>query len=99
MIIPDDLRTLVESYPDLEDGSLCFKGTSVLVFDFINTLTLGLKVEDFLRQWPQVSREQAQAWLDWDDRERAKRAEDDLGHLWALKLVPPSYMPSRQSKK
>ena len=58
------------------------------------TLTIGLELEDFLGKHPEVSRELAQAWLDWDDAEQATRGEDDHGHCWALPLFPPSRFPS-----
>ena len=93
MIIPADLEPIVDSYPDYEDGTLCFKGTRVTICDLIMTLTIGLEVEDFLGKHPEVSRELAQGWLDWDEREQAKRSEDDHSHCWALKLFPPSAFP------
>ena len=93
MNIPDELEPVVDSYPDYEDGTLCFKGTRVLVMHLIMTLTIGLDLEDFLEKEPEVSRELAQAWLDWDDREQAKRGKDDHSHCWALKLFAPSYFP------
>jgi uncharacterized protein (DUF433 family) len=99
MIIPAELEPIVESYTDLEDGTLCFKGTRVLVLDLIMTLTIGLELEDFLGEYPEVSRELAQAWIDWDEREAAKYPEDDMrqgSHCWPLKLFPPSYFIERE---
>lgn len=98
MTIPDDIKAIVDSYPDFEDGTLCFKGTRVLVLDLIMTLTIGLELEDFLEKRPEVSRELAQAWMDWDEREAAKWPEDDTrqgSHCWPLKLWPPSYYKDR----
>lgn len=48
MTLPAALEPIVDSYPDYEDGCLCFKGTRVLVMHLIMTLTIGLELEDFL---------------------------------------------------
>jgi len=42
----DDIQAIVESYPDLEDGTLCLKGTRGLVFHLINALTIRMEQED-----------------------------------------------------
>jgi len=93
-MIPEALRDVVVAYPDFEDGTLCFNGTRVLVLDLVWTFTIGLELEDFLERHPEVSREMAQAWIDWDEAEAAKFPEDDIkqhSHCWPLKLWPPSY--------
>jgi len=52
MTIPDELLGIVESYPDLEDGALYFKGTRVLVFHLISTLTIGMEPDNSLKRCP-----------------------------------------------
>ena len=78
MTIPAALEPIVDSYPEFEDGTLCFKGTRVLVLHLTMTLTIGLELEDFLEKSPEVNRELAQAWLDWDEVERTKYPKEDL---------------------
>ena len=58
-------------------GALCFKGTRVPVNILTDHLRDGYTLDDFLRDFPSVSREQARAFLElaYDDVKRATPSE------------------------
>ncbi len=67
-----DVRAAVSRSADVVHGATVFAGTRVPVATLFAYLEQGLTVEDFLREIPTVSREQALAVL----HEAAERAED-----------------------
>ena len=57
---------------DILDGALCFVGTRVpveLLFDYVLT---GASLEDFLVNYPEVTRQQALGVLEWERNQVSK---------------------------
>jgi len=55
---------VVSSNPEVMNGALVFKGTRVPVEILIQHLAAGDSLENFLKGFPSVSREQAVAYLE-----------------------------------
>lgn len=73
-MIPKQLEGVLVSDTDTLSGALRFKGTRVhakLLFDYVLT---GGTIEEFLENYPEVSKEQAEAVLDW----QRSRIEDEF---------------------
>lgn len=64
--IPAELKDVLVSTEDTLGGSVRFSGTRVPLQALLDTIQGGGSLEEFLDGWPDVSREQAQAVLDWD---------------------------------
>jgi uncharacterized protein (DUF433 family) len=58
-----DPTTVVHSDPEILGGTPVFVGTRVPVQNLIDYLVAGDSLDEFLRQFPTVTREQAQASL------------------------------------
>ena len=59
-----DIRTLITIDPDLLGGTPVFAGTRVPVGSLFDHLEAGVPLDEFLDDFPTVSREQAVAVLD-----------------------------------
>lgn len=57
-------RKVIHSNPNILGGTPVFVGTRVPLQNFIDCLAAGDSIEDFLRSFPSVSREQAIAALE-----------------------------------
>jgi uncharacterized protein (DUF433 family) len=68
-----EIKSVVHSDPDILGGTLVFVGTRVPLQNLIDYLSAGDSLEDFLRSFPTVSREQAVAALE--------QAAEALEHL------------------
>lgn len=66
MQIPVELTGILVSTPDTLGGSVRFSGTRIPLQALLDTLQGGGSLEEFLDGWPDVSREQAQAVIDWE---------------------------------
>jgi len=64
--IPKELQGILVSTPDTLSGAIRFAGTRVPVQALLDTLEDGDPVEVFLDGFPNVSREQAQAVIVWE---------------------------------
>lgn len=64
--IPAELKDVLVSTDDTLGGSVRFSGTRVPLQALLDTIQGGGSLEEFLDGWPDVSKEQAQAVLDWD---------------------------------
>jgi uncharacterized protein (DUF433 family) len=49
-------------------GKVCFTGTRVPVTIFLDNLEDGMGVDEFLTNYPSVSKQQAQSVLRWENR-------------------------------
>jgi uncharacterized protein (DUF433 family) len=68
-MIPKQLETVLESSADTLGGAVRFRGTRIhakILFDYVLG---GESLDEFLRNYPDVLREDARAVLDWE-RER-----------------------------
>jgi uncharacterized protein (DUF433 family) len=61
---PDDLKGIVHSDPEIMGGTPVFVGTRVPLQNLIDCLEGGESVEDFLKAYPTVTREQAIAVIE-----------------------------------
>ncbi len=68
MDIPEEPQDVLDSNPPIISGAVRFKGTRVPVQALIDTLDGGT-LEDFLHGWPDVTREQAEAVIRWEQNE------------------------------
>ena len=57
-------QTLVSRDPEIMSGALCFTGTRVPVKNLFDYLEGGSSLEDFLEDFPSISRESAVAVLE-----------------------------------
>ena len=72
--VPPELRGVLVSTEDTLGGSVRFKGTRVPVQALIDTLDGG-NLDEFLDGWPDVTREQAEAVIRWEQNQ-ARRVFD-----------------------
>ncbi len=68
-------KSLVSRDPEIMSGALCFTGTRVLVKNLFDYLEGASSLEDFLEDFPSVTREKAVAVL---EAARARLADDAL---------------------
>ena len=60
-----ELTDIVSRDPDIVSGALCFTGTRVPAQSLIDHLKAGDSLEVFLEGFPSVSRQQAEAFLEF----------------------------------
>lgn len=65
-MIPPELEKVLVSTPDTLSGAIRFVNTRVPVQVFLDTLLDGSALDDFLSGFPNVTREQAEAVIRWD---------------------------------
>ena len=63
--LPQSLREVTWVDPDRVSGALCFRGTRVPVTLLFEYLAAGDSLDEFLRGFPTVQREQAVGVLQW----------------------------------
>ena len=71
---PELSNRVVHRHPDIMHGTPVFVGTRVPVKNLIDYLEAGDSLDDFLRSFPTVTREQAVAALDLAGELLAERA-------------------------
>ena len=69
-----DKRALVTRSPDRAWGATVFAGTRVPVETLFDYLEAGDTLDEFLRQFPTVTRSQAIAVLEWAKRQAASES-------------------------
>jgi uncharacterized protein (DUF433 family) len=74
-----DLKEIVHSDPEIVSGTPVFVGTRVPVQALLDYLEGGETIEEFLDDFPSVSREQAVAFLG-DSHSRSAAAHDQDRH-------------------
>ncbi len=65
-MIPRDLAAILTSNPAIMSGAVCFKGTRVPAQTLPDTIDDGDTIQDFLSGFPDVTYEQAQAVVHWE---------------------------------
>jgi len=68
MTIPKELEGVLDANPKIISGAVRFVGTRVPVQALIDTLDGG-DIEEFLDGWPDVTREQAEAVIRWEQNQ------------------------------
>ena len=69
MTIPEALRDVLVSTPDTLGESVRFKGTRIPVQALLDTLLFDHTIDYFLEGYPDVTREQAEAVVKWEQNE------------------------------
>ena len=69
MTIPEELQTVLVSTPDTLGGSVRFKGARVPVQAVLDTLICSHTIDYFLEGYPDVTKEQAEAVLRWEQNQ------------------------------
>jgi len=77
MQIPGGLSNVLEATPETLHGAVRFKGTRVFAQSLFDYTFKGKPVDVFLDHFPDVSREQAEALLNWEYH----RIQHDFGYL------------------
>ncbi len=68
MTIPRGLETVLKIDPEIMHGALCFAGTRVPLTVFLDNLAEGVGMDEFLKNYPSITRDQAHAVLDWENK-------------------------------
>ena len=63
-----DIKELITIDDDILGGQTVFKGTRVPIESLFDHLEAGVSLDDFLEDFPTVTKEQAVALLDWANR-------------------------------
>src|SRR5207244_12807917 len=63
-IVPVTVETIISSDPEVQGGAVVFTGTRVPLKNLIDYLEAGDSLEEFLEDFPSVTREQAVAALE-----------------------------------
>lgn len=69
MTIPAELKGILKIDPEIMHGKLCFAGTRVPLTVFLDNLEEGMGLDEFVQEYPSVTREQAGAVLRWEQRQ------------------------------
>ena len=72
MTIPAELQNVLKIDPEIMHGKLCFSGTRVPLTVFLDNMGEGMGLDQFVEEYPSVSREQARAVLRWEQRQMRK---------------------------
>ena len=75
MTVPQGLEGVLKIDPEIMHGELCFAGTRIPVTVFLDNLTEGMGIDEFLDVYPTIKREQAAAVLEWE-HSALRRAAD-----------------------
>jgi uncharacterized protein (DUF433 family) len=67
MTVPKGLETFLKIDPDIMHGTVCFAGTRIPVTVFLDNLAEGMGMDEFLTEYPTISKEQAEAVLRWEN--------------------------------
>lgn len=79
MKIPDELSSLLQSDPEVMHGQVCFVGTRVPLTVLLDNLAEGMGADEFLLEYPSVSRAQALAVIEWRDSGDDRAGSGNLG--------------------
>jgi uncharacterized protein (DUF433 family) len=78
VLIPSELKSVIGADPEIISGAIRFVGTRVPVQALLDTVHGGGTLEEFLDGWPDVSREQAEAVIRWEQNQARKALGLDL---------------------
>jgi uncharacterized protein (DUF433 family) len=65
MTIPDELKETITTHDQILGGTPCFKGTRVPLATFLDHVETGYSLDQFLKGYSSVSRDQASLVLEW----------------------------------
>jgi uncharacterized protein (DUF433 family) len=67
MTVPKGLENVLSIDPEIMHGALCFAGTRVPLTVFLDNIKEGVGLQDFLENYPSITREQVEAVLEWEN--------------------------------
>lgn len=73
MSIPAELEDVLNVNPSIMHGKHCFRGTRVPLTVLLDNLEEGMGLDEFVEEYPSVTREQTGAVIKWE-QEALKRA-------------------------
>jgi len=80
MVIPKELQSVLVSTPDALNGSVRFTGTRVPVKAFLDAISAGRSLDQFIEGHPGVTKEQALAVLRWEQNQARETFGLELVH-------------------
>lgn len=83
----------ISVYPDVQDGAPVFSGTRIRIETFFDYLRIGVSVNEFLREFPSVTHDQAV-----EVRELAGSHSYSVDQIAALVTSPESRIQSGASR-
>ena len=66
MTVPKGLEHVLSINPEIMHGDLCFTGTRIPLTVFLGNMAEGMSIDDFLRTYPTISRDQVMAVVQWE---------------------------------
>jgi len=66
MTIPRELKEVLEQNPEILHGALRFRDTRVFTQQLFDYILSGDSLDDFLEDFPEVPRKNAEAVLEWE---------------------------------
>ena len=66
MRIPSELKGILVSTPDTLHGAVRFAGSRVFVQQLFDYIFAGESLDDFIEDFPEISRQKAEAVLEWE---------------------------------
>ncbi len=78
MTIPEELKPILSTDSEIMHGQLCFKGTRVPLRVLLDNLADGMGVDEFVSEYPSVTRQQAITVVAWQQRETKEAFGLDL---------------------
>lgn len=68
-MIPTELSGVLSQNPNIMSGSICFTGTRIPVKILLDNHREGVPILEFMDAYPDITSEQIQAVLDWQDKQ------------------------------
>ena len=78
MMIPAGLESVLSIDPEVMHGDLCFVGTRVPLTVLLDNLDEGMGVDEFVEEYPSVSKESALRVIAWQQNRTRLEAGIDL---------------------
>jgi uncharacterized protein (DUF433 family) len=69
MTIPKELESVLSTDPNIMHGKLCFRGTRVPLTVLLDNLEEGMGLDEFIEEYPSVTRDQAGAVIAWEQQQ------------------------------
>jgi uncharacterized protein (DUF433 family) len=78
MTIPTELRHVLSIDPEVMSGAICFIGTRIPVQILLDNHRASVPLDEFLDAYPDLTKEQVQAVIDWEDGQARRLLGLDL---------------------
>lgn len=64
--VPVELKSVLSIDPEVMGGDICFIGTRIPVVILLDNIQAGVTLDEFFENYPDLTREQVQAVMDWE---------------------------------